>query len=216
MFAREKPAAQCLSSWQLSRITLEELPPQEHERAQAHLQECQRCAKLLAQERALLKAAVLEPIPSALAQRTKPKTKKRWWLGLPALGALAALLFIVKPAPNTRSKGATSLSVTVMRKTQVVQHERALEQATDLRVGDRLRLKVVGPSRAHVSLQGWENGDWRAYFEGPLPKDRWLPLSLRLTDDPKTRLRLQSCDAPVDPSAKPDCHTRVFELKVGF
>jgi len=201
-FARSQPDG-CLSAFRVSRAALDELGDDERGRVDAHLATCARCAERVADERASVAAAALEPIPAALRARPARPAGWRRWLGplAGAVAAAAAFILVVLPSgppdgPGTHLKGGTSpvpVEATVVRGEQTVIADRALAELGPLADGDRMRLRIRGAAGRAARVEGLDAGDWVEVWRGAVPEDGWLPFGLTASAGSETALRVALC-----------------------
>jgi hypothetical protein len=231
LFPRSKPSPGCLSAWSVSQLALGLPRAGEAAPAEAHLAGCPHCRLRVEDERAQVRAAALERIPEALvraAATAAPEHPRGWrwstWVG-PVFAAVAAsvLLLVVVPRAGvevpggTRPKGSAALDVTVMRGGMLVLEDVPAEEVEGLRAGDQVRPRVVGASASDwLILQGDEGNQWTTYLEGPPTADGWLPMSILVTPEGRTRLRLLTCPSRLAPGTllEEACHVRVYEWRV--
>lgn len=226
LFRRTKQTASCLSALRRSLLILGEVDEPERARAMDHLGRCMECSTLLRLEREAVSLAKSEPLPSSLgpvASRSRRARRLIWWA--PAFAIAASLLGFVIERPQAlmtiRPKGPMpvepiSLSVSVVREGLVWVHDAPIDRVGRLRTNDRMIVRVTGGRGKIVILQGWEDGEWRTYFDGPKLAGQWLPVVVRLTSGTASRLRLLDCDKappslPIEGEGSP-CDLRIFEI----
>ncbi|PKN59288.1 MAG: hypothetical protein CVU56_01095 [Deltaproteobacteria bacterium HGW-Deltaproteobacteria-14] len=197
-FARERRDG-CLSAWHVSLAALDEVPPHEVARVEAHLVGCPSCAARVADERASVAAAALEPLPDALrapATRRPALPWRRWLAPLAGAVAVAALaLMVALPGgETTRTKGAVAVEATVVRDDRTVAADTTLDALGTLHDGDRIRLRVRGATDRRARVEGLDGGAWVAVWEGAIPADGWLPFGLTANTGSETALRVAVCD----------------------
>lgn len=101
----------CLSGWSLSRLAAGTLGGADAARAEGHAASCARCGELLAAERAMVGAAVLEALPAALSKEgaraaaaAERRAKPRWWIAwsgpLTLLAAAVVALLVTARGPD--------------------------------------------------------------------------------------------------------------------
>jgi hypothetical protein len=203
--------------------------------AEAHLNTCPRCQKLVDREREQVELAACEHIPQRLLD-TDSHTPARWipWtLATATISMIAVVVLFLLPTSDRRgdfglrAKGTLSLDVTLLRAGRIIAQSTPLEKLPPLLVGDQLRLRVLGASGRVVALGGCEQHACEILFEGDLPADKWLPIGLTATPG-RTRLVLLACGSSVDlqkcladldrdgapPEATRGCHMKTWELMV--
>lgn len=200
---------ECLSQWQIARHLQEAL-----EEATSHAASCAACRARIAEGRAELDAARLEPIPQAL-QRPPPKPSWIRWATLAAGACAALLLVVVIRPPQLRTKGSFAINIAIKRDGRVLAEDVPLQSAPALRARDQVRIRGLGLAGKRVArLSGREGTRWDVLYTGALKPSGWLPLALEITPG-DNELRLRVCEskrALDDPQA--DCHQREFALEV--
>jgi len=233
---REKPSPACLSHWQVSQWVLGILESAERDPLEQHLQSCEHCTALIAEEKRLTNAARFEPVPQHLktaddlkvAQAQAPKTR-HFWQPLSLTGfaaAAAALLWFALPdkgrapdtnsyTPQTRIKGRVSWEASLIRGQSTVMDHAKLSALGAFENGDVLKLYVHGAVGSWVRVEGWQDQTWQEYFVGLAPEGGELPIALELDQQGETKLRLSHCPkAPADITAagKTPCTQEVIDL----
>lgn len=100
------PSTPHLSTLHLHRYRYGELSPEEREEAERHVEQCDRCRERLHVQEATRRAFVLSPVPERLRRAQRPPARRYWWGIVPALAALAVLMFLLPQAPwNVESPG---------------------------------------------------------------------------------------------------------------
>jgi hypothetical protein len=202
---RLRPPGGCLTAWQAGEMARH--PEGLALSQRQHAADCARCAQLVADAQADLRAAAYERTPEAalayLRDATAPRdfANLRWRLS--AVAALALVVLVVNAPGGPRAstsdvhiKGGPELFATVLRADGHVRRDVALDELDGLSVGDRMMLDVRGAGTRWVSLHGFEDDAWQTLFEGPLPPDRRIPVAVRITPGSETRLRIGLCEAP--------------------
>jgi hypothetical protein len=187
----------CLSGFQVSLAAIDELEPA----LLAHATDCALCGPRLSVERALVRAAVYEPVPDAIgrAMAKGVPNARRWASWLPAMGvigvaAAAVVVFTVtrdgNPGEGERLKGACGLLVSVERAGRVVVECAPLAaEVRPLKDGDRLRLQLAATSPRRVALQADEWGHGIDDFLDRVGAEGWLPIGMTVTSDSATSMR---------------------------
>ncbi len=225
LLPRFKKDVACLSAWAISQLAVRPASENDGEETTAHLATCTTCAQHLAKEQEAVVKARHEPIPAFIAAAQSKHATPRWaWWGFGSLSLVvataAALLFFVVPRgepgvvlreAQTRTKGKFPVVVTVMRDGHLVTNDVPLEEVV-VQASDRLRLRVSAGEKAWVIVEGFSDG-WEQYFAGTNPQD-WLPIAIEVTEEGKTRLRIQVCQSypsgnNLDPEA---CEYQIFDL----
>lgn len=219
-FHRPRRTPDCGSLWLLSRYAMGELPVHLAASVRAHRAVCPVCNAQLEIMEADQHAVAAEALPPAIlaaaatARRAsssgRARTSRRWSAPGWALGALPlalslAVVLLWQRGPERtwiRAKGSIPVLGAVLRDGQVIAPEIDLEDA-QLRTGDQVRIKVPAGAGAGILLQGWEGAGWRDYFEGVLPRDRWLPLGVEITPESETRLRVIVCSSESELASLP-------------
>ena len=207
-----KPSERCLSDWQIYRMALNGMDPQERGAFERILEGCAHCRSAYNQARADRASAEHEPLPAQLATVAaalkKPRPVPRWrqwiWAGLPSMVFVATAYFVfVAPAKQparTRVKGPVFEVRASLRRSEAWVLDEApwakLKGAKKPR--DQIKLRIVGTAWPDVFapvvwLEGYENDKWQPYFHGVLPADGWVPEGIGVTDGGETRLRVSIC-----------------------
>lgn len=170
-----------------------------------HLQACPGCQRRLSGERAaVLKAAVL-PLPPDLVAlcpaprphaATTPVGWRAWLSVLAMLGAcVGGAAVLPRRGPEEPLLQAHSLGYVLAVVRRADGSQRVLPLATSagatLQVGEQLRLHVAWPAPANVCLRGRRDGV--SFYEGRLPADGWLPVSVEGQGSVPPPLELSLC-----------------------
>ncbi len=200
-FGRNRPGAACLSRHQLSRIALDELDPKLANHLRAHLDTCERCRGLLAEEQAALAEAAAAPMPDRLRRAEGSKTVRPWshlsWaVAGVATAASVVLLFLYLPRVHDhaglRSKGSVRLAATVRRAGKILASESSLAQLPEIRDGDQLRIKVTGAAGRAIALRACDAHQCSTVYRGLAAADAWLPTGLTASQG-ESELQLLHC-----------------------
>ena len=155
-----------LSTLALHQLRYGELDEPEERAARAHLETCEHCAALLAQQENHRQEFVLQPVPDAIRELAEPERVpfwKRWTLVGPMLALAAMLLLvptfltdepeIVEPSddPELLAKGNGILLEAWL---QTDDGPMVLAQDALLAAGDRVQLKFASQGRPFVSFGG--------------------------------------------------------------
>lgn len=247
LFKQEAPTAQCLSSFTISQAALDLLQGQARSDLDAHVATCNDCAERLREERVELEAAKLERIPERLqrlAQAKSSKPAERWlWLSLGGTVASLAVIGLVilnqhtiqdasetgsrgvdgvdriGGLQTTRLKGRLGLEADVYRNGELVHEAKTLEEIHDWKIGDEIELRLVGSAGQWVLIQGWGGQGWETYFDDLSPEGGRLGLTLSITEQSQTRIRVTLCKSEAElhsckihPNECVSCTQRVYDL----
>jgi hypothetical protein len=198
LFNRGK-APGCLSGWQVSQLTLGLLDGT----AAAHARACEPCAaRLQAEDRQCL-AADSERVPAILLMRAGrspwlSRIERRHVVGVATLALVLAVAGAVVGWLGYRLLTPRDWVVAaVSRGGSLLLHDIPADRLGPLHPGDKLRLRIVASRLKWARLESRHGDRWETYFEGPLPKDGWLPSGLTVAPAGKTQVRLWACPGPM-------------------
>ncbi len=233
-FDRDKPTAECLSRFQISKYSLDSLPGKEQLLLEKHLETCQRCQQLVQEERLKIEAAVYEAVPekiqSAATQFEKKTARNGWILSFAGVATVCLMAFFLLTYLKTdhelnpesardriRLKGTIDLNVALRRRGRIFD-ARPLDKLTKLKDGDELRLQVVGGRDGFARLRSCEvkPAQCGLFFKGKIPSGGWLPVGLTATPG-KMRLELFVCKnkQKIDhPTEHEQCQQKIWLLEV--
>ncbi|HET6346315.1 MAG TPA: hypothetical protein VFH51_15380, partial [Myxococcota bacterium] len=162
---RLRPPVGCLTPWQAGEMArhAEGLAPSQRQ----HATDCPRCAQLVANARADLRAAAYERTPEAalayLRDATAPRDFANLRLSLSAVAAVALAVLVVNAPAGPRVstadvhvKGRPEVFATVLRADGHVTRDVSLDELGGLSAGDKMMLDVRGAGTRWVSLHGFE------------------------------------------------------------
>ena len=142
-----------LSTLTLHRLRYGELDLDEERAAQAHLDDCERCASLLQRQQAARQEFELKPVPAAIIEAARPRPAWRRAVGSwqPALALAAAALLVVLGLPRFFEAGPEADEIRYRGLAEVevlVEGSGLLEPGQTLVAGDRVQLRIgPGPWR---------------------------------------------------------------------
>jgi hypothetical protein len=153
----------CLSAFRLDRFRLGELPPEEAQEVEAHLQGCERCR---AADEVLASAEAEFHTSGAPLLRLRPPARLVVGASLAAAGLAAVLVVALVPATGIRNKGAP-VSVGMY-----VQHGQAVRRALPgeaVAPGDSVRFSYSSRTPAYLAILSVDGaGVATVYFpDGP-------------------------------------------------
>lgn len=210
-FRRAVPSG-CLSGWAVSQLAAGTMARADVGAAEAHAAGCARCGEAVASERALVGAAVLEPVPAALLAVGQRRAKSRWWIvwagPLTVVGALAVALLVTSRGPvtpteggagggytddGTRAKGAIAIEGTLIRDGARAASDTPLGELGHMRDRDRLKLRVRNAQGQTVRVETEENGAWVSLYAGVIAGDGFVPIDLVAERGSQSVLRISVC-----------------------
>lgn len=220
-----KASAECLSHRQVARIAAGATTK---DAFAAHLSTCSMCNDRLAVEVRAFAADARRDVPvelmRALREAQERQAQPRWRLPIilvPSLAVMAlAVVFVLRvgvPEQNTL-KGGTAILASVKRNGALVLEDREAQTLEDLQPGDQLSIHVVGKPHQMAYVQVDEEGVWKDYYRGEVPKDGWLPVGLEVTAGAPTHVRIAVCDSArmdgtaVENMASANCTRAALEL----
>lgn len=195
-----------LSTLTLHQLRYGELDEAEEASARAHLATCELCRERLAAQYTERAAFEALPVPQAIRDASAtpaPANNNRNWMVAMALVAIAAAVVLVAfpqpwqagPAesvigspiasgvPGIRPKGAED-AIVVQAFKDTASGPVAIESGGQVRVGDRIQLKVRRPPAPWVTIAGVDgSGEAAVYGSWQPTADDWEPAPFGLTMD---------------------------------
>ena len=177
----------CLSWMVLDRLAAAERAPSNQE--SVHLASCPRCALRFQGQCCGVSSAALALVP---ARFRGPRTRRRLkisWLG--CLTAACGLLFVAmvpeRSGMHITAQGDAQIRMAI-RRGGVLEN---LDPHVPLKGGDSAQIHVRSVTVRWVGVQDADTGD--VYYDGGLPRDGWVPVSLQMPAGRMLRLRLRLC-----------------------
>ena len=214
-----KVTPQCLSHMRLGRLASGDL--QTSTMDIEHLAHCDACRVILHKQQEDVRAMVVENVPSKLlaasesSKRRQSSMRMPWTAWVAVAAAACAVVLLIPHTTNkatmTHLKGIPSLEISLTRGNTLILDEVPIEKINTVRVGDRLRVRVVNAQNQLVQLELCElEGACNTLFYGELPQDAWIPTGLKIDTPTPTVFRLRVC--PVGSSIQ-QCKPHDYTLR---